>query len=557
MDSWVYRDFDLWVRGTPECARVEARDGSGVVVGPDPGRPLGVSGADGFWASLGRARRTRRLDAPDVAEAKGLGGSLFDAVFRGEVLKRWRAGLPDAGDARRGLRLRLHLEGAPELADLPWEYLYDRACNRFLALSVRTPVVRYLELDEASRRLAVTPPLTILVVVSSPRDYPKLDAEGEWLRIERALAHLVRRGLVALERLSLGSLEALQRRLRGADLHVVHFVGHGGFDRLAEEGVVIFEDEKGLGRPVPSETLGILLRDHPALRLAVLNACEGGRGAASDPFSGVAQTLVQQGLHAVIAMQAEIEDAAASLLAKELYGALADGYPVDACLGEARKALAAEGRIEWGVPVLYLRSPDGQLFDVARPVAETAARPRRDLPEDDAATRDATPAGREQPVEVFVACSEADRHYLEPGSLGGALASLEDEGLELWSDRQLAAGDLWRREIRQRLARCDVVLVLLSQPFLDSFYCRDPDLRDALARCPRLVIVVLSPCEWRFHGWLHDRRLWPEDPETLEEHCASPGRRQRLMLEVRGELRRLAAHARAGRSEPSRAGADG
>ncbi|MCB0127848.1 MAG: SUMF1/EgtB/PvdO family nonheme iron enzyme, partial [Caldilineaceae bacterium] len=43
-----------------------------------------------------------------------------------------------------------------------------------------------------------------------------------------------------------------------------------------------------------------------------------------------------------------------------------DGYPVDAALCEARKAIYAAGNdIEWGTPVLYMRAVDGDLFDLA------------------------------------------------------------------------------------------------------------------------------------------------------------------------------------------------
>src|SRR3954447_20815221 len=73
-------------------------------------------------------------------------------------------------------------------------------------------------------------------------------------------------------------------------------------------------------------------------------------------------------------MQFEVSDEAAVVIAHEFYGAIADGYPVDAALAEARKTLFATGSgIEWGTPVLYLRAPDGKIFDIAR-------RPRRTRP---------------------------------------------------------------------------------------------------------------------------------------------------------------------------------
>ncbi|MCB0088393.1 MAG: SUMF1/EgtB/PvdO family nonheme iron enzyme, partial [Caldilineaceae bacterium] len=91
----------------------------------------------------------------------------------------------------------------------------------------------------------------------------------------------------------------------------------------------------------------------------------GARTSREDPLSGVAQHLVQQGIPAVIAMQFEITDQAAITLSHEFYTALADGYPVDGALAEARKAIYAMGNdIEWGTPVLYMRARDGVLFEV-------------------------------------------------------------------------------------------------------------------------------------------------------------------------------------------------
>jgi hypothetical protein len=111
----------------------------------------------------------------------------------------------------------------------------------------------------------------------------------------------------------------------------------------------------------------MLLHDEKTLRLAILNACEGGRTSRSDPFAGVGQSLLQQGIPAVIAMQFEIPDEAAITMAYEFYSALADGYPVDAALSEARKGIFAEDYgVEWGTPVLYLRAPDGRIFDIEK-----------------------------------------------------------------------------------------------------------------------------------------------------------------------------------------------
>jgi TonB family protein len=184
---------------------------------------------------------------------------------------------------------------------------------------------------------------------------------------------LLRSGQIVLERLPAATLNALRLRARGTPFHIFHFIGHGGFDQQAQDGVLQFEDETGMSHPVRGELLGMQLHDHRSLRLAVLNACEGARSSRRDPFSGVAQSLLQQRVPAVIAMQFEISDQAAKTFAREFYCAIADGQPVDAAVCESRKALFNEefGQ-EWATPVLYMRSHEGTLFELA-PTGTTGA----------------------------------------------------------------------------------------------------------------------------------------------------------------------------------------
>jgi len=65
-------------------------------------------------------------------------------------------------------------------------------------------------------------------------------------------------------------------------------------------------------------------------------------------------------------MQFEISDEAAIVFAGGFYESLTAGMPVDASLGAARLAMLAERSddIEWGTPVLFMRVPDGRIFDL-------------------------------------------------------------------------------------------------------------------------------------------------------------------------------------------------
>jgi hypothetical protein len=331
---------------------------------------------ENFLLRLGRPRPgVRRADSPEVVAVKKFGSELFGATFREEVLACLRSSMDEANRQNSGLRIRLHLTEVPELADLPWEFLYYQSMNRFLVLSDVTPVVRYLDLPERIQPHVFQLPLRVLVMISSPSDFPTLEVEREWEKLHGALAELENRGLVLLQRLDDATPAALRRRLRQDEFHVFHFIGHGGFDPNTQDGVLIMEDEQGRGRRMSGADVGMILHDHRPMRLAVLNACEGARASRSDPFGGTAQSLVQQGMPAVIAMQFEITDKAAITFAQEFYQALADNYPADAALAEARKAICDEGLVpEWGTPVLYMRAKDGRLFEVKETTAEERGR---------------------------------------------------------------------------------------------------------------------------------------------------------------------------------------
>ena len=378
MSEITYLDFDLLFEKADGGYLVRVWDSPAGQASQRFELPFSDLEMENLILRLGRARRdVRSVQSPDVEAAKTFGGRLFEKVFDGAVRTCLESSLYAAQQQGVGLRLRLRLTNVPELEGLPWEYLYNPALNRFLSLSVETPLVRYLDLPERIQPLSVKPPLRVLVMISSPQDYPALDVEHEWSQLEKAVGGLKWKNRLILDRLSKPTLGALQRQIRRTHYHIFHFIGHGTFDERLQTGVLLLEDSRGRGRPVSGEHIGTLLHDERSLRLAFLNACEGARTSASDPFAGTAQCLVQQGIPAVIAMQFEISDEAAIILTREFYSALTEGYPVDAALGEARKAIYGQiGDVEWGTPVLYLRAEDGRIFDIEPPPAVSIPSPQ-------------------------------------------------------------------------------------------------------------------------------------------------------------------------------------
>ena len=156
------------------------------------------------------------------------------------------ASLSSVAQEGAGLRLRLRFEeDAADLATLPWETLYDPGQGHFVGLGEQSPILRYLSLPRSRSALLVEPPLRVLAVLSSPAGLPPLDMDREWQAIQDALAGLTADGKFVLERLATPSLAALQERLLGEPVHILHFVGHGVFDEGSQAGSLALEDASG------------------------------------------------------------------------------------------------------------------------------------------------------------------------------------------------------------------------------------------------------------------------------------------------------------------------
>jgi hypothetical protein len=321
---------------------------------------------------LGRSRS--REVAPEMetarrANAEELGGALGTALFGGDIGPLYDDARRSAAVSGRGLRLTLSLASTPELLSVPWELLYRRPT--FLASQRRTPVVRYLEVGDPPPPARIDGPVRVLGVVASPTGLPELNVADERARVERALAGMKDRGLVELDWCDPATPRSLRERLRDGSYDVLHYVGHSDFTGNGD-GLLFLVDEAGGAAQVTESVLTNLLGDQTSLRLAVLNSCEGARTTLTDPFAGIATSLVALGVPAVVAMQFTISDRAAIVFAEELFTSLIGRqYPIDAAVSEARKAVFTEvNEIEWATPVLFLRSADGQLFDFrAEPVA--------------------------------------------------------------------------------------------------------------------------------------------------------------------------------------------
>ncbi len=366
-----YQDFTIDVRSA-EGGRFEARvidaplGGNPRVFFPPPLSQEDLKTLHGLFDGSGK-------EAPEKPSPKALarqmGQQLHTALFRdgvAELYQKCRATL--LSDKNTGLRLRLKFQlkdtEAGYLAALPWEWLCDPASCELLATDPCTPVVRDIAVPRPQGTLEVAGPLRVLVVASASSDMG-LDLEQEIERMAAALKPLEESGKVKLVRLATADPNALREALKDDKIHVLHFMGHGGYDPESGNGAVIFAQEGAGKDQVSGEPFATYLKELPSLRLVVLNACKTARYASRRGPSlnhGLAPVVLERTrVPAVVANQYTISDTAAIAFSETFYRRIAKGDPVDEALTEARLQLYRTSA-EWATPVLFLAAPHGRLF---------------------------------------------------------------------------------------------------------------------------------------------------------------------------------------------------
>ena len=125
--------------------------------------------------------------------------------------------------------------------------------------------------------------------------------------------------------------QALQRaREARQPFDVVHFDGHGVYDREHGLGGLCFEDPKDAQKLeqramqfIHAEKLAAMMRDH-RIPLVFLEACQSAK-AEEDPTASVAAKLLEEGVASVVAMSHSVLVETARRFVKAFYSELARG----------------------------------------------------------------------------------------------------------------------------------------------------------------------------------------------------------------------------------------
>ncbi len=103
-------------------------------------------------------------------------------------------------------------------------------------------------------------------------------------------------------------------------------------------------------------------------------------------------------------------------------------------------------------------------------------------------------------LDVFISYSREDEVLRQ--ELDAQLVRLNGDGLiGTWHDRRIDDDEAWRGEIDRELKSADLILLIVSAPFLESGYCQDAEIEHALELQhlghAKVIPIIARPCEWR------------------------------------------------------------
>jgi tetratricopeptide (TPR) repeat protein len=239
----------------------------------------------------------------------------------------------------------------------------------------RQPVVRRLPGPSPATPNPVPWPPQLLIADAAPRGVsgPRrvLDAAG----LGSALAGLTGQGRLHVTTMAHTTLPALRARLLAASatddaaaFQVLHLSCPTSIGEVAGQVDLLLEGDDGEPEPVAAEDLAAAVRSS-GIQLVLLDSRQSS-AASRLTAHGYAPALLRAGIPAVVAMPiATLEDAPD--LARVLYGALADGQPVQAALAQTTQPAAdpdaGDDQARAELPVCYLSAASGQLFRPPRP----------------------------------------------------------------------------------------------------------------------------------------------------------------------------------------------
>ena len=319
-------------------------------------------------ARLIDARKNPRDDvkAADLAvRIQAIGQDIYRTLSVGSLKEVLELNMREIrSQPNQGLRLRFCWDPADQelnqLGALPWELALS-GIERF-GLTTDLPVSRFLVGDVPIPRCSDRE-IRVLMVASEPRGSDTIKAEEEKRELRRAVRHH-HKLYVGTERAVISRVR--ERLIRGR-FHVLHFIGHGSYEPDTGAVRILWETEDKGQHPLSAQEFAEQIAQLDDLRLVVLSSCWSAtlsNDAEHDVYHAIAPALLRRGVPAVVGMRFPVTHAAAIDFSRKLYSFLADGYPIDAAVTEARLYLAGKKNPEWITPTVFMQTEDGKILEI-------------------------------------------------------------------------------------------------------------------------------------------------------------------------------------------------
>jgi len=103
------------------------------------------------------------------------------------------------------------------------------------------------------------------------------------------------------------------------------------------------------------------------------------------------------------------------------------------------------------------------------------------------------------PIEIFFCYAHEDEDLMN--DVRRQLVIFERKGQIIkWHDRMIPPGEEWENHIDSRLRQAQIILLFVSPSFIESKYCYDIEVREALKRHEsneaHVIPIILRPCAW-------------------------------------------------------------
>ena len=288
------------------------------------------------------------------------GPALSAALFASPELKSAFVQAVSGAQAQdAALRLRLLIgPSAPELHSLRWETLRDPQDGSPLTTNQNIVYSRYLaSMDWRPVRLKSKGSLRALVMVANPSDLAAYKLAPIDSQAELAQA---RSGLQDIEVSECrGTLAALIAALQNEPVDVLYLACHGYIAN--GQPFLCLEDETGkMAKVLGSDFVTRLKELAERPRLVLLVSCQSAGKGSGDALTAIGPRLVEIGVPAVLAMQANISMTTAAKFLPAFFTALQKDGQIDRSMSVAR-GLLRDAQDFW-VPVLFMRLKSGRLW---------------------------------------------------------------------------------------------------------------------------------------------------------------------------------------------------